>query len=125
MGGHLIKKNHLFVDETGELTQALCPPATPSAYPSFRGDFLLVSGLLLSSALCQVKNNVMPWRAVSLSVLYISGGFCTTQLGFLKQTIRHVLLCNHLFSDTVVSQGHVPHFISSLSKSLVQISVFF
>lgn len=32
--------------------------------PSFRGDCLLVSGLLLSSALCQVKNNVMPRRAV-------------------------------------------------------------
>lgn len=42
--------------QTDELIAALCPPATLHAYPSFRGDHLLVSGLLLSSAFCQVKN---------------------------------------------------------------------
>lgn len=40
------------------------PPAIWCVLPSCRGDCLLVSGLLLSSALCQVKNNVMPRRAV-------------------------------------------------------------
>lgn len=111
------KNNHLFAVWTGELTHAVCPPATLSEYPSFRADFLLVSGLLLSSALCQVKNNVMPWRAVSLPVLYINGGFCTTQLGFFKWTIRHVLSCSHLFPDTVDPQFHIL-LCSNLSKSL-------
>ena len=46
------------------------PPAILCMHPSFRGDCLLVSGLLLSSALCQVKNNVMPWRAVCLSLSF-------------------------------------------------------
>lgn len=56
------------------------PPAILWMHPSFRADCLLVSGLLLSSALCQVKNNVMPWRPVCLSVLLL--GFCNTQLNF-------------------------------------------
>lgn len=110
-----LKTKSPFVDQTGELTQAVCPPASLSVYPSFRGDFLLVSGLLLSSALCQVKNNVMPPRPVSLSVLYINGGFCTTQLGFLNPTIRHVLSYSHLFSDNVFSQADAPHFIKKYS----------
>lgn len=54
------------------------------AHPSFRAGCLLVSGLLLSSALCQVKNNVMPPRAAPLSVLLL--GFSGSQLNFLHIT---------------------------------------
>lgn len=46
------------------------PPAILCEHPCFGGDCLLVSGLLLSSALCQVKNNVMPWRAGCLSLSF-------------------------------------------------------